>query len=383
MIRFLIVFTVVAFSILMPPIAAAQTAVIIDHQCTFLLQIPTQWIDSAKSKLHIAYGHTSHGSQLIDGMSGLASWKGSQYNFNNGGTGGALDLHDYAMGGDVGYYPDWVNNTRTYLNTPANSDVNVIIWSWCGQASSKTAQSMIDEYLAPMTQLESDYPNVKFVYMTGHLDGGGSNGNLNVRNQQIRDYCQANKKVLYDFADIESYDPDGLVNYMELGANDNCDYDSSGVSKNWAIRWQNTHTENVDWYSCSAAHSQPLNGNRKAYAAWWLWARLAGWNSQTEVKKPEKYIPHNFNVLQNYPNPFNPSTVISYQLPGAGVGTQYIVSLNIYDMLGRQVQTLVNERQNSGNYSVTFNAANLSSGIYFYRLQAGNFIQTKKLMLVK
>jgi hypothetical protein len=250
----------------------------IDHNTANINAIPTQWIDSAKSKLRIAYGHTSHGSQLIDGMSGLVSWKGSLYSFNNGGTGGALDLHDYAMGGDCGYYPDWVNNTRAYLNTPANSDVNVIIWSWCGQASSQTEQSMIDNYLAPMTQLESDYPNVKFVYMTGHLDGSGSAGNLNERNQQIRAYCQTNKKVLFDFADIESYDPDGLVNYMTLGANDNCDYDSSGVSRNWALRWQNTHTLNVDWYNCSAVHSQPLNGNRKAYAAWWLWSRLAGWS---------------------------------------------------------------------------------------------------------
>ena len=258
-------------------IGGIQGSLTIDHNAANINAVPTQWIDSAKSKLHIAYGHTSHGSQLIDGMSGLASWKGSLYSFNNGGTGGALDLHDYAMGGDCGYYPDWLNNTRAYLNDPANADVNVIIWSWCGQISSQTDQSMIDNYLAPMTQLESDYPNVKFVYMTGHLDGSGSEGNLNKRNDQIRAYCQANKKVLFDFADIESYDPDGLVNYMALNANDNCDYDSSGVSRNWAQRWQNTHTLNSDWYNCSAAHSQPLNANRKAYAAWWLWARLAGW----------------------------------------------------------------------------------------------------------
>ena len=249
----------------------------IDHTTANINAIPTQWIDSAKSKLRIAYGHTSHGSQLTDGMSGLVSWKGSLYKFNNGGTGGALDLHDYAMDGDCGYFPDWVNNTRSYLNTPANADVNVIIWSWCGQVSSQTEQSMIDNYLAPMTQLESDYPSVKFVYMTGHLDGSGSTGNLNKRNDQIRAYCRTNKKVLFDFADIESYDPDGLINYMALNANDNCDYDSSGVTRNWAQRWQKTHTLNVDWYNCSAAHSQPLNGNRKAYAAWWLWARLAGW----------------------------------------------------------------------------------------------------------
>jgi hypothetical protein len=268
-----------------------SNAFIVDHACTDLRQIPQSAIEQAKASLHIAYGHTSHGSQITDGMSGLVAFANNGglglslpaniFAWNNGGTNGALDLHDYAMGGDVGYYPDWVNNTTAYLNNPANADVNVIIWSWCGQASGYTQQQMIDYYLAPMTQLELDYPNVKFVYMTGHLDGTGQTGNLNLRNQQIRDYCIANNKTLYDFTDIESYDPDGLVNYMPLLCNDNCDYDSDNDGtrdKNWATIWQNSHTLNVDWYSCSAAHSQSLNGNRKAYAAWWLWARLGGWN---------------------------------------------------------------------------------------------------------
>jgi uncharacterized protein YjdB len=131
-----------------------------------------------------------------------------------------------------------------------------------------------------MSSLESEFPKVKFVYMTGHLDGTGINGTLNIRNQQIRNFCRSNNKILYDFADIESYDPDGTY-YLDKGANDNCDYDSNGDGirdRNWATVWQNAHTINADWYNCSSAHSQPLNANRKAYAAWWLFARLSGWN---------------------------------------------------------------------------------------------------------
>jgi hypothetical protein len=251
----------------------------IDHNSTSLDKIPLQWINEAKANLQIAYGHTSHGSQIISGMDGLVSFKGTQYSFNNTGEDGALILRDSPFSGasDLGNpdFVSWASATRTYLNV--HQDINVVIWSWCGQVSGADSSDIVT-YLELMSTLEQDFPNVRFVYMTGHLDGSGSNGNLNHRNQQIRDFCQMHNKVLYDFADIESYDPDGLVNYMEIGANDNCDYDSSGISMNWAQRWQSTHTRNVDWYDCSAAHSQPLNGNRKAYAAWWLWARLAGWS---------------------------------------------------------------------------------------------------------
>jgi hypothetical protein len=88
--------------------------------------------------------------------------------------------------------------------------------------------------------------------------------------------------------------------------------------------------------------------------------------------------PKQFALEQNYPNPFNPTTTISYQLP---VASQ--VSLKVYDVLGREVMTLVNGEQEAGVYNLSLNGATLSSGIYFYRLQSGNFVQTKKMMLVK
>ncbi len=255
------------------------TDTVIDHRCTNLASIPSEWIVTAKEDLHIAYGHTSHGSQLTDGMTGLVSFKGSDYSWNNGGTGGALDLHDYAMPGDLGA-PDrtsWAASTRTYL--AANTDVNVIIWSWCGEVSTAT-EADITTYLNLMVALENDFEDVKFVYMTGHLDGSGLDGNLHLRNEQIRKFCNDNNKMLFDFADIECYNPDGEY-FGDKSPNDACAYDTNGdgsADGNWAVEWQNTHTEGTDWYSCSSAHSEPLNANQKAYAAWWLWARLAGWD---------------------------------------------------------------------------------------------------------
>jgi photosystem II stability/assembly factor-like uncharacterized protein len=88
--------------------------------------------------------------------------------------------------------------------------------------------------------------------------------------------------------------------------------------------------------------------------------------------------PSNFTLWQNYPNPFNPTTVITYLIPTKG-----LVTLDVFDLLGRMVKTLVNERQNAGEHSANFNAENLPSGVYFYRLSVPGFSTTKKLLLVK
>lgn len=247
------------------PLPIEPKSLIIDHKATKIDSVPIIWCDSAKLKLHIAYEHTSHGSQIVDGMNGLKNWKGEAY--------GGLDLRDHAITGwsDLGS-ATWDTDTRNYLNS--HSEINVVMWSWCGQVSTATPE-FIDNYLSKMTALETEFPNVTFIYMTGHLDGTGEMGNLNQRNEQIRNYCKVNNKVLFDFAAIESYDPDGNY-FLNRGANDNCDYDGG----NWAIEWQNAHQQNTHWYSCGSAHSQPLNANLKAYAAWNMWARLAGWDGR-------------------------------------------------------------------------------------------------------
>lgn len=360
-------------------------AVIINHNSTKISQIPEEAIETAKQNLHIAYGHTSHGSQLIDGMNDLIAFMNGNgytnnlYAWNNGGTDGALDLHDEAMGGDVGYYPDWVNNTRSYLGDPdpetgrgtgENEDVNVIIWSWCGQVASQSESSMISNYLAPMTELEVDYPGIKFVYMTGHLDGSGASGNLNLRNEQIRAYCNDNNKILYDFADIESYDPDGETDYMALMANDNCDYDSDdngSLDKNWATEWQNSHAVDTDWYECYAAHSQALNGNLKAYAAWWLWASIAGWNQGTGISTGEQNSP----VVSVFPNPSNGKLMVTAE-------NSSINTIEIYNLMGAKVFYSTDIIPLSTKEIDLYGLAN---GIYVIKIYGGAKIYTKKIVI--
>ena len=100
----------------------------------------------------------------------------------------------------------------------------------------------------------------------------------------------------------------------------------------------------------------------------------------TDVKEPDDIngMPTKYNLNQNFPNPFNPTTTISYSIP-----KECFVIVKVYDLLGREVKSLVNEEKIAGNYSVQFNGNSLVSGIYFYKLQAGNFIQTKKMVLLK
>jgi len=98
-------------------------------------------------------------------------------------------------------------------------------------------------------------------------------------------------------------------------------------------------------------------------------------------RNPESNItlkPSSYSLMQNYPNPFNPATTIRYSLPNDG-----LVQIKVYDISGKEVMSLVNENKTAGNYEVKFNGANLSSGIYFYRINAGEFVQTKRMVLVK
>ncbi len=89
-------------------------------------------------------------------------------------------------------------------------------------------------------------------------------------------------------------------------------------------------------------------------------------------------LPTEYTLMQNYPNPFNPSTRIAYTLP-----FQSQVELKIYDVLGREIASLVNKEQPAGNYNVEFNSAELPSGVYLYRIQAGEFSQVRKMILIK
>jgi hypothetical protein len=111
--------------------------------------------------------------------------------------------------------------------------------------------------------------------------------------------------------------------------------------------------------------------NNKGYA-------ILGSPSVTGVEDERYIIPDEFVLYQSYPNPFNPSTTIKYSLPNSD-----IVSLKVFDILGREVAILLDEYKTAGTHTVEFNASGLASGVYFYQLRAQYFIETKKMVLMK
>lgn len=136
----------------------------------------------------------------------------------------------------------------------------------------------------------------------------------------------------------------------------------------------NNHVENIDDAGATATIAAQFGSINPTYFKAWNYDQ----KKPTGVKRDGDAIPVVFSLEQNYPNPFNPSTSIKYSIP-----MNSLVTLKVYNILGQEVATLVNETLEAGNYSASFNATKLASGVYLYRIEAGAFTSVKKMMLLK
>ncbi len=159
---------------------------------------------------------------------------------------------------------------------------------------------------------------------------------------------------------------------------------AGGVSANRIAKWNGTQWSRLGSGTNEDVTSLAVSGNNLFVGGLFTTAGvtpssfIARWSRPPTSVEERNATPEKFRLEQNYPNPFNPETNIKYQIPSTGN-----VMLKLYDMLGREVAMLVNEHKSPGTYTMTWDASGHSSGIYFYRLTAGSFVETKKLVLVR
>ncbi|MFH0975274.1 MAG: hypothetical protein V1874_05765 [Spirochaetota bacterium] len=287
--------------------AGATEPTIIDHRFTDASVIPDTYITAAKSNLHIAYQHTSHGSQIISGMDALEAYApyNNRYEWSDNGSEGLdLDYYDPIMAGyhdlstedseNANGDTPWTIATRTFLDNTSNYHINVVMWSWCsinGHNISRyitNMEKLISEYGVGGSNARAAAHPVEFVFMTGHSQGQGESGFVAQAAATIREHCVNNNRWLIDYYDIECYDPTGNY-YGDKNITDNLAY----VAGNWAIEYINANDGSIldiltmgdggSFSGCtSCAHSDTprqatLNCVLKGQAAWQLFARIAGW----------------------------------------------------------------------------------------------------------
>ncbi|MBN2435531.1 MAG: hypothetical protein JXK07_09740 [Spirochaetes bacterium] len=265
--------------------------------------IPDSILTSIRDDFEVAYFHTSHGTHVSYGVFGLPDFKDGydeKFAVSTSDEPDKLYFRDNPGGFSVSDlsnadndWEGWVEEARTWLEDPSNASVNVFIWSWCNIANHdataycNSMQTLIDEYGAGGSKVGTGLARknpVNFVFMTGHANVGSNTGDGQPKNQAaiITEFCETNGYHCIDYYSIDTTAMDGTY-YEDTGDNGN----SAEYGGNFYEDWQASHTEGVDWYRNRTSpggseaygqhNTQHITANRKAFAFWWVMARLAGW----------------------------------------------------------------------------------------------------------
>lgn len=235
--------------------SALADAIIIDHTCADLSQIPQTWIEQAQT-LCLHYGHTSHGTQLITGLSRIES---DDSTFSVAMSTSGLPTEEGAL---CIYHPSndpssYYENTQAILD--ADPSINISMFGWCCQATYIDWEDYLNDYLTNMQAFEAANPGVTFIYMTGNAQATGGSGYNRYRfNEAIRSFCRDSEKILFDFADLDAWSGESF-----------CSYEHEGYE---------IPLEHPDFNGNEAGHTTYTSCEQKGRAVWWMMARLGGWD---------------------------------------------------------------------------------------------------------
>ena len=282
---------VIATLALMP--SACAEAIIIDHTCTNLSQIPDEWIDAVQDYIKLHYAHTSHGGQLTTGLERIenadinySQVRGSKYLPTEAGALCIFDGQEYDMYITPDEYwdsPAGRNYTQDVIDN--NSMINVSMWSWCCQLTSYS-EAHVQTYLDVIESFETANPDVRFVYMTCNAQETGGNGyNRYLCNEQIRSWVRDHpeeNRVLFDFADLDSWRYNLIAGEWEHAT-----YEYSSIA---------VPVEHLRFHGSQAGHTTYESCEQKGKAVWWMMARFAGWDGVPE--NGVIYVPDNYTTIQ-------------------------------------------------------------------------------------
>jgi len=356
-------------------ISSAQE-IIINHTNTNISIIPSEWIDSVKTKIRLHFGHRSHGRQLTEGMDDIQLMEPSfSLNYDPGYSNYSILPNSLNIYNRSQYIAEYIANVQTELNR--YRDLNVSLFIWCVEFMvDMYTEEQVISYLQSMETLEDLYPNVTFIYSTASAGGYGREGDYNryLRNMQIRQYCIENDKILFDFEDLDSWWYNEEQDRWEEAT---FEYEIGQQ----LIQIPTQHPEyGTSWVT--PVHINETGWLQKGKAAWWMLARISGWGgSIADIGGNNNYkkkIPKAIELYQNYPNPFNATTTISYEIT---IGSN--IKLTLYDIQGKKIQVLLNDFKAPGHYKVEWNAGEIPSGIYLYQIQTNQGSFQRKCLIIK
>jgi len=275
-----------------------------------LRSIPTTYINAARNNFEVAYWHTSHGTHVTYGVFGLEQFRAGDstlFSVSSNDEAGSLYFRDYYGNSDYSWsdlsqtdnangWATWVEQCRTWLE--ANQSTDIFMWSWCDISGHNVSnylasmQTLINEYGVGGTKVGSGRARAKpatFIFMTGHGNPGDNLGSGRPRDQAqlIVNYCNTHGYYCIDYYSIDTHTMDGTY-YDDAGDDSNSAAYATATGSatgRFYTDWQNAHAG--DWFfnrdtggniQTGDHCSQYITANRKAYAFWWILARVAGWD---------------------------------------------------------------------------------------------------------